>query len=157
MKRWTRVVIGAVTALTVGLASGAAYGYFTSSGTGSGAASLGTPTSVTVVAASGTVSSDLQPNSTADLLVEVQNPNSYALTLTGISENGSTVTPVGGSGCTSANSGISVPTQSGLSITIPTGTNVIHIPNGAAMSSSSASACQGLAFQVPVLITVHEG
>jgi hypothetical protein len=155
MRRRTRWLIGAVAALSIGLGSGAAYAHFTSSGHGSGAATVGTPSPVTVVAASGTVSSDLQPGSSADLLIEVDNPDSQSLTLTGLSENGSTVTVVGGSGCTT--SGVSVPTVTGLSITVPPGTNVIHVPNGAAMSASSVTGCQGATFRIPVLITVQEG
>ena len=42
MRRPTRLLIGAVAALTIGLGAGAAYGYFTSSGNGSRAASTGT-------------------------------------------------------------------------------------------------------------------
>lgn len=160
-RRWLRmpVLFGAVVALILGLGAGSAFAFFTSTGHGSGAATTGTAQSVTVVAESGgtTVNSDLQPGAMADLLVEIDNPNTYPLTLTNISENGTTVTPVGGSGCSSANSGVSVPTQSSLNITVPSGTTVVHISNGAAMSNSSATACQGLSFQIPVLVSVQKG
>lgn len=158
-QRWLRMplLLGAVVALVVGIGAGAAYGYFTSSGNGSGTAITGTAQSVTVDAATGTPSSDLIPGASADLTLTLSNPNSFAVTLTSISEIGSTVTVVGGSRCTSANSGVSVPTQSSLSINVPAGTTIIHIPSGAAMSTSSASGCQGASFQIPVTITVQQG
>ena len=158
-------VIGAIVALIIGLSAGAAFAYFTSNGSGTASASTGTVQSVHVVAASGTVSSKLIPGSTADLLVELNNPNSYSVTLTAISQQGP-VTVVGGSGCTSdsgmwpsitlGHSGVSVLTQTGLSITVASGSAVVvHVPNDAFMSVGSASACQGLFFQVPVTVTVQ--
>jgi hypothetical protein len=151
------LLVGAIVALAVGIGSGSAYAFFTASGSGSGAASVGTAQAVTVVVASGTPSSTLAPGGSADLVVELDNPNSYSVTITGISENGTTVTPVGGSGgCTTANNGVSVPTQTGLSIAVAAGNNVVvHIPNGAAMSTSSATGCQGASFQIPVNVTVQ--
>jgi len=142
-------------ALVVGLGSGAAYAYWTSHGSGSGVASAGSTQSVTVVAASGTPSSLLIPGASADLLVELNNTNTYAVTITGISQNGS-VSAVGGSGCTTT--GVSVPTQTGLNISVASGTGVVvHVPNGASMSTASASGCQGASFQIPVTLTVHKG
>ena len=95
--RWrlTPIVIGAVVALVLGLGAGAAYGYFSSTGSGTGSTTAGTVQSVTVVAASGTVSSELIPGGNGDLLVAIDNPNSYSVTITGISQNGP-VTVVGG-------------------------------------------------------------
>lgn len=153
MRRLTLLVLGGVVALVVGL--GAAYGYFTSAGTGTGPASTGAPLAVTVVAASGTVSSKLIPGGSGDLLVGLNNPNSYSVTIVGISQNGS-VTVVGGSG-TCTTTGASVSTQTGLSVTVASGTNVVvHVPNGATMSTSSDSGCQGASFQVPVSLTVRQ-
>ncbi len=98
----------------------------------------------------------------------MNNPNSYAVTITGISQNGP-VAVVGGTGCTSdsgsepslilGNSGVSVPTQSGLvGYSLPAlSTSNVDITNGASMTMSSNSGCQGASFQIPVTITVHEG
>ena len=156
MKRWTRVVIGAVTAVTVGLAGGAAYAYFTSSGSGSGAASVGTPSPVTILQATGSVTNKLYPGATGDLLLTLDNPNSYSVTITSVSGNG-TATGSGGIGiCT--NTGVSVSAESGLNVTVGSGSSVnVVIPGAAQMSSSSDSGCQGATFQVPVTITVHKG
>jgi hypothetical protein len=155
MKR-TPLLVGAALALAIGLEGGSAYAFFTASGSGSTAATAGTAQAVTVVAANGTPSSTLSPGGSADLLVELDDPNSYSVIITSISENGTTVTPVGGSGCTTANNGVSVPALSGLSITVPSGTNVVvDVPNSVAMSASSASGCQGASFQIPVNLTVQ--
>jgi hypothetical protein len=101
------------------------------------------------------------------LRVQLNNPNSFSVTVTGIAQNGP-VTVVGGTGCTSdsgtwpsitlGNSGVSVPTMTGLSIAVASGpiTNVvIHVPTGAFMNTSSASGCQGATFQIPVTLTVQ--
>ena len=110
----------------------------------------GTATTVTVQAvASGSPSSTLLPGGSADLIVQVQNPGSLTVTITGISQNGP-ATPVGGSGCTSSNDGVTVPTQTGLSISVAPGTQVLHFAGAASMASSSASGCQGASFDIPV-------
>jgi hypothetical protein len=120
-----------------------------------------------VAATSGSALSTLIPGGTADLRVQLNNPNSFSVTIVGISQNGP-VTVVGGSGCTSdsgtwpsltlGNSGVSVPTQTGLSVTVTAGpiTNVVvHVASGASMNTSSASGCQGATFQIPVTLTVQ--
>jgi hypothetical protein len=150
------LVIGAIMALVIGLGSGAAYAFFTSHGSGSGAVSTGTPLAVTVQAvASGTVSSFLIPGGNADLLVQISNPNGYSVIITGISQNLSgSVTGSGGIG-TCTTTGVTVPTQTGLSITVGSGTNVLHVANGASMSTVSDSGCQGATIHIPVIVTVH--
>jgi hypothetical protein len=155
MKR--RLVIGAVAVVVAaGLGVGAVFAYFAATGHGTGSATNGTAPTVTIQAvASGSPNSARLPGSTADLLVQVQNPSSLTLTIFGIAQNG-TATPEGGSGCTSSNDGVSVPTQTGLSMSLAPGTQVVHFSGAAAMSSSSASGCQGATFDVPVTLTVQE-
>ena len=150
-------VLGAALALTLGVGAGTAYAWFTSSGSGTGKGSVSTAQAVTVLGATGTPTSALHPGATADLTLTVKNPNSYPLVIVSISQNlTSAETVVGGTGCTAGNSGVTVPTLSGLDVTVTSGTSVVvHIPNGAAMSASSASGCQGASFHVPVHITVR--
>jgi predicted ribosomally synthesized peptide with SipW-like signal peptide len=74
--------------LTAGLGSGVAYAYFTSSGTGSGTASVGTLKDVTLVAAAGTVTSKLIPGSTGDVTLTVKNANAFPVTLTRVDPHG---------------------------------------------------------------------
>jgi hypothetical protein len=156
MKRKLLIAFAAAMALTGALAGGA-YAYWTAHGTGSGTASVGAPLSVTVQAASGTPSSALLPSGTADLLVQVTNPNAYPVTIVGVSQNLSeTVSVSGGTGCTAANAGVAVPTQVGLTVSIAPGPSVVvHIPSGASMTAGSAGGCQGASFQIPVTLTVQ--
>jgi hypothetical protein len=168
MRRPIVLIIGAIAALTLGLGGGEAFAYFTSSGSGSGGTTTGSPSPVTVVAATGTPSSDLVPGGTADLTLTLNNPNTQTLNIVGISQAGP-VTVVGGTGCTSdsgsepsltlGNSGVAVPTQSGISgVTVGSGSaQIVHIPKGVSMASTSYSGCQKASFQIPVNITVHEG
>jgi hypothetical protein len=157
MKRKLLVAVAGAMILTGALAGGA-YAYWTTHGTGSGTASVGTPLNVTVEAASGTPSSLLAPGGSADLLVKLDNPNAYPVTIVGISQNLSgTVSVTGGTGCTAANAGVTVPTQAALNVSVAAGTGVVvHIPSGAAMSLGSASGCQGASFQIPVTLTVQK-
>lgn len=172
IKSRTVVLVGSATIFLVGLSSGAAFAYFTNSGgSGSGSATTsGTaPSSVTVEAAAGSPTSLLQPGSSADLTLTINNPNTFALTLTAVSQSGAVSVVGGGGACTSdtgtwpslalGTSGVSVPSLSGLSVNIPAGPGnvTVHIPSGASMTSASNSACQGASFHVPVTITVHKG
>jgi hypothetical protein len=158
-RRWRQapLVFGAVLALVVGLGAGTAYAFFTGVGNGSGAASVGTTKSVTVdQIVSGSVTNKLYPGTSGDLKLELDNPNSYPVTIVGITSNG-TVTGSGGVG-TCSTTGVTVPTQTGLSISVASGTGVfVVIPNGVFMGATSDSGCQGATFQVPVTITVEKG
>ncbi len=133
----------------------AASAYLKAAGSGSGQATAGTTSSVTIEAASGTVNSLLAPGASADLLVQVTNPNSFAVEITTISQNGSVTASTGSGTC--ATTGVSVSTQTGLSVAVASGSHVVvHIPNGASMSTTSDNGCQGRSFTVPVTITVQK-
>jgi len=160
MKHTTKLLVVAAAVFgAIGIA-GAGWAYWTASGTGSAVATIGAPAGVTVQAvASGAPSTSLIPGGTADLLVQLNNPNSYPVTIVGVQQNGS-VTPVNASGpgtsCSSSNTGVSVASQTtGLNVAVVAGVSVVHIPNGASMSTSSASGCQGASFQIPVTVTVQ--
>ena len=66
-------VLGMVAVLGVG---GAAWGYFTSHGSGTGHGSTGTMSTVTLSATAGSASTPLYPGGTGDVSLEVNNPNS---------------------------------------------------------------------------------
>ena len=157
MRRRFWGLAGAVAALTMGIGGGAAYGYFTSSGSGSGVTTVGTSSPVTVLNATGSVTNKLYPGSTGDLRVTINNPNTYSVTITSVTGNGS-VTGTGGVG-TCANTGVTVtPGQSGLTITVAPGNPVsVVIPGAVSMNSTSDSGCQGATFDIPVNLTVQEG
>ena len=153
------VVVGLSGVLTLAIGGGAALAFWRTTGSGSGASSVGTAQSVTVQAvASGTPATTLIPGGSGELLIQISNPNTYAVTLTSVTQNGS-VSSTGTSGCSTT--GVTVPTKTGLTITVAAGTaggaviTVVHIPNGAAMSTASDSGCQGATFQIPVTVTVQ--
>jgi hypothetical protein len=156
MRRRFWVLASMVAALTVGLGGGAAYGFFVSAGAGSGTATVGTTAPVTVLEATGTITNELYPGTTGDLLVTLDNPNTYPVAITAIAGNG-TVTGAGGVGsCTTT--GVSVPSQSGLNISVASGSSVSAvIPGAVSMGAASDTGCQGATFQVPVTLTVHKG
>ena len=154
--RRSRFVAALALVVVLGLAGGAAFAFFTSSGNGQASGTDGTASTVTVQAvATGSPSSTLVPGGSADLIVQVQNPNTLTVKITSISQNGS-ATPVGGSGCTTVNDGVTVPSETGLSMPVAPGTQVVHVAGAASMASSSASGCQGASFDIPVTLTVQE-
>jgi hypothetical protein len=157
MRRRSLVLLGAVVSLLIGLSGGAAFAYFTSSGSGSGVATVGTPSPVTVLDATGTVTNKLYPGGAGDLLVTLDNPNSYAVAITSIVGSG-LVTGSGGIG-TCTNTGVSVtPGLTGLNISVASGSSVdVVIPGAVSMDSMSDSGCQGATFDVPITLAVHQG
>jgi len=157
MRRRSLLLVAAVT-LVVGIGAGAAYGYFTSSGSGSGSASAGTMQTVTVVALAGgdSPNSTLLPGGpTADVILRVSNPNSYAVTLTSVTASG-TITASGGVG-TCITTGVSFIAPSSPSITIDPGNHLVDLPGAASMGANADNGCQGATFSIPVTITAHKG
>ena len=147
------VVVGAAT-LGVGACAGTAYAVFTATATGTADTSVGTLHAVVVLPATGNPATSLFPGTSAPLRLTLTNPNSHAVIITAIAQDGAVVV-VGGTGCTSANAGVSVPTQSSLSITLTPGTHSFTLPTGASMATTSNSGCQGASFQIPVTVTVR--
>lgn len=166
-RRLTRAVLAATAAvLSIGIGTSPAFGYFTALG-GAGAGSAGTGTVQPLVilsATTGSPTTSLTPGASADLLLNVRNPNAVSVTITRVSQGGG-VTATGGSGCTSdpgwpgtlGSSGVSVLTSTGLSISVAGGTTaVVHVTSGASMTTASAAGCQGATFQVPVTVVVSQ-
>jgi hypothetical protein len=151
-----RALLGCSIVLAIGVASGTAYAFVGSSGGGSGGARVGSTHSVVVTAATGTVTNQLSPGGSGDLVLTLDDPNPGSLTLVALQQHGS-VTVVGGQDCTAANAGVSAPSLTGLSLGIGSGTHSVTVPHGALMSTASASGCQGASFQIPVLVTVDKG
>lgn len=154
MKR--RTLFLAVLALVVSLSAGAAFAYFTSSGSAGGSASTGTL--LTVTAAAGTPSTPLVPGGTGDVALKVTNPNSFAVTLVSVAGNGSITADGGHPGCTTTGVTFTAPTGSPLPVTIlANSTNqVVDLPGAASMTTASSAGCQGATFSIPVTIVVHK-
>lgn len=159
------LVMAAAVALLVGVGGGTAVAYLSASGTGSGAASVGKAGKLVVLYASGTTTSDLYPGGTADLLLKLKNPNTFPVTIVGISE-GTGEVQVDNSGhsdgtdhgndCTAENAGVSANTKT-VSITVTPGYQTVHVATGAHMATTSANACQGASFHIPVTLTAEQG
>jgi hypothetical protein len=154
MKRRISWVTGAVVALVLGLGVGAALAYFLSHGSGSGSATTGSLSPVTVASATVSPNTPLLPGRSGDVVLDVKNPNSVAVTLISVAANGTVTTSQ--SGCTTT--GVTFNNESGLGVNIPANsTTPVDLSGAATMSTSSSNGCQGATFSIPVSITVHEG
>jgi hypothetical protein len=154
-RQWLAVVLAVATALVLAVGGGAAYGYFTSHGSGNGSGSTGSMQTVTVAAISGqTPNTLLQPGSSGEVIVNVHNPNNFQTHL--VSVTFGTISVSGGSGCTAANSGVTLTNQPTISVAIPaSSTTLVRLPGAASISTSSNSGCQGATFSATATITVH--
>lgn len=135
---------------------GIAYAAFTGSGSGTGQAHTGNMQTVTVQALVGgdTPSSKLYPGGpAADVVLRVNNPNSYSVKLFAIAGNGAITADGSHSGCTTT--GVTFNPPSNPNITLPAGSSVVHLSGAASMSTASMNACQGATFSIPVTMTVH--
>lgn len=145
-----------VTVLVSGLVVGA-FAYFTSASGGSGHIAVGVIQPVNAAAFTGgdAPSSALLPGRTADVIVRIDNPNSYTVTLVSVTRNGAITADAGHPGCTG--SPVTFADQAGLAIAVPPGSSLVHLPGAASMSLDAASACQGATFAIPVASTVNLG
>ena len=152
--RWLLLIIPAC-CLVVGLGSGAAYAYFTASGHGTGSASTGSMQTVTISATTATPTSKLQPGGTADVTLEVTNPNNFSVTLVSVVGSGTITVDSGHPGCTTT--GVTFTDQTGLNTPISAGTTAtIDLPGAATMTTASSAGCQGATFSIPVTISVEK-
>lgn len=145
----------AITAVLALLGAGTAYAYFTSTGSGAGSASTGTLLTSTIAATTGSPSTPLYPGTAGDVVLQVSNPNNFAVTLVSVVGSGTITADGGHPGCTTT--GVSFTDQTGLAIPVSAnGTTQVDLPGAAAMSSASSDGCQGATFSIPVTITVHK-
>lgn len=159
-----RIAIRALTValiVSVGLLSGTAYAYFASSGSGSGRANVAKMSTVTLVAVvTTTPKTDLYPGHSGDVLLKVNNPNPYPVTLVKVTWTGGAITAdAGHPSCTTT--GVTFVNWTGtISIPPKTATNgypngyPVHLTGHATMGDASSSGCQGATFSIPVIITV---
>jgi hypothetical protein len=163
-KRIVAALMTTAALVALGFGGGAAYAYWTTGGTGSSSVpTAGGPATIHVIAVTGgnSPATMLSPGLSADLVLELNNPNPYAVTITSIAQSGP-VSPTGGTGSgaactggTSGTTGVTVPAQA-VSVVVASGPQVVvHISGGASMSTNSASGCQGASFDVPATVTVQ--
>jgi hypothetical protein len=151
------LMVGAAVALLIGITGGAASAYWSSIGSGSGPASTGTlqPVTVTAFVGGDAPSSTLIPGGSADVVLRVNNPNAYTVTLVSASGNGSITPDASHAACTTT--GVTFSNQSGLSSPIAaSGTTLVDLPGAASMGITSSNGCQGATFSIPVSITVQK-
>ena len=136
---------------------GLVYAAWTTNGTGEAYAKAGTSQAIGTIDVSASTTATLYPGISGDVLIKLDNPNQYAVTVTAISGNGS-ITPDGGhSGCTTT--GVTFSNQTGLSLVIPAKSGGVNgvlqtsLTNAASMSNASLNACQGATFTIPVTLT----
>ncbi len=149
--RWvlTLVVSTATTAAT----SGAAFAFWSASGAGSTDTHAATM-ALTVNALSGTdlPTGTLLPGRVADAVVSVTNPNAYPMQVERVVARGPVTAD---NGC--APTGVSFADQSGLSVSVgPGATLLVHLDDAVSMDATSAAACQGAAFAIPVTVVVRQ-
>lgn len=149
-----RIVAVAAGLATVLCGAGVAWAYWSTGGTGSGGASAGNLTiNVTALQADDANQASLVPGGTSDVILRVDNPNSFPVHVTSISGSGA---PVASNGCTPTGVTFSSPADySSAQFTLAPGSNLIRLAGAASMSTQSASACQGATFTVPVAVTVQ--
>lgn len=156
-----RAGLSVLTASVVAVAgASAAFAYYTADGTGHASASTGSlqPVTVTALAGGDAPASLLVPGGpAAQVVLRVDNPNSFAVTLVSVTGGPGAVTASGGLG-TCTTTGVVFADQSGLAVPVgASGTTLVRLPRAASMTSASDNGCQGATFSIPVTITVHQG
>ena len=157
MKKRVSRKLAVVTIAMAMAAVGLVYAAWTTNGGGSGYAKAGTAQALTTVDVSASTTATLYPGGPAgDVLIRISNPNSYPVTVTGVSGNGSITPDSGHSGCSPT--GVSFTDKTGLSISVPaSGATTATLSGAASMSNASVDACQGATFTIPVSISGASG
>jgi hypothetical protein len=162
MRRFLRIhwVIAAAIALVVALGGGIAYASWSTSGSGSGSAATGNMQTVTVAAFVGgdAPSATLIPGGGADVILRVNNPNTYPVQVHSVTGNGPITADDAHAGCTTTGVTFTAP-ASPLSptVTVPANTTLlVHLPGAASMSTASQWSCQGASFHIPVTLAVRK-
>src|SRR2546423_7721588 len=136
---------------------GLVYAAWTTNGTGSGYAKAGTAQPISTADVSATTSATLYPGVSGDVLIKLDNPNPYAVTVTAVTGSGSITADAGHSGCTTT--GVTFTNQTGLSLVIPAKSGGVDgvlqttLTGATSMSNASLNACQGATFTIPVTLT----
>lgn len=147
MKR--AVVLGLTASL---IASGTAYGFWTTSGTGTGTSS--TPAVSALTLTPGTPTGAIYPGGTSDVATTITNPNAFGIRVgslavdTAQGTNGFTVDS-GHSGCGPGVLSFAAQTNSGVGWTVPAGGSLtLDLAGALSMTTAAADACQGATFTV---------
>lgn len=134
---------------------GAASAFFHTTGNGAGSGAAGTlRITVSAVVGGDTPGSTLYPGGpAADVVLRLDNPNPFAVVVSGISGTGPAVADVAHSTCTTTGVVFTPPVNP--AITVPQGSSLVDLPGAATMTTASVSGCQGATFSIPVSVTVR--
>ncbi len=157
-RRW-RLGAGALTATvaTALLVAASALAYWTSAGSGTTSTTVANAQAVTLTP--GTAGAQLHPGATADVAVDVSNPNTTPVRVVSLSLD--TAAGTGGfdvdgahAGCDPSALSFATQTNGAAGWTIPAkvgatnGVAALDLPGALAMSAGAADACQGASFLV---------
>lgn len=148
--RLSKYKLAALIGVSVPLAGAAAYGLWTSSGTGSSGAKALTAQTITVSASSG--AADLYPGFTqGKVFFTSANTNPYPVTFTSMTAG--SITSSDPTNCPASN--VSVANASGLSIVVPAGATAAPgtIANVVTMVAGAPDGCQGVVFTISLTLT----
>ena len=148
----------AVAVIAVAFAAvGLVYAAWTTNGTGSAYAKAGSAQAISTIDVSASTTASLYPGVSGDVLIKLDNPNPYPVTVTAITGSGSITADAGHSGCTTT--GVTFTNQTGLSLVVPAKSGGVDgvlqqtLTGAASMSNASLNACQGATFTIPVTLT----
>lgn len=149
------MVIGALAAAVIvifGLGGGAAFAYLTTSGHGTGQATVANSDHNITIATNATAGATLLPGGSGDLIITATNPNNLPVQITALSIGSVT-------GCGTPAVTLTSPSSGYLPVTIPANANGsrIDIAGALTMGSGASSDCQGKTLTVNLSsATVHQ-
>jgi hypothetical protein len=149
------VLAGAVIAAVAGVSL--VYAAWTATGQGSGYAKATSADALTTEDASAASAGAIYPGATGDVVVDVKNPNPFAVQLTAVTLRGTSadIAP-DADHQTCAPTGVSFADQRDLSVDVAArSTRRVTLQGAISMSNASASGCQGAVFDVPVALEAH--
>ena len=152
IRRWARVVVGAAAFATIGLGSGTAFAYFTSTAQpGSGSAATGTAKTITF-SVTGVSSTKLYPGQFGDVAVRITDPYSTgAVSITGLT---GTVSTSDQTNCPGASNFMITSSPSGMPSSVQPGSPFSGtLTNAVQMNTGAAARCQGVAVTVNYSVT----
>jgi hypothetical protein len=145
-------VAAAVTVMVLSVV-GLVYAAWTTNGSGSGYAKAGSSQALTTVDVSASTTATLYPGATGDVILKVNNPNSYPVRVTEVTGSG-TITVDSGHAAGCVTTGVTFTNQTGKTIDIAANSQTQVTLSGAAkMSNASDNGCQGATFTIPVTLT----
>lgn len=146
-----KLIAGAVTILVFG-AVGLVYAAWTTTGSGSGYAKAGSSAALTTIDVSASTTASLYPGVDGNVVIKINNPNSYPVRVTDVTGNGAITADSGHTGCVTT--GVTFTNQTGKTIDIAANSSTQTTLNNAAhMSNASDNGCQGATFTIPVSLS----